>query len=207
MFPQNELSSFLPLQWPRGYTCRRQTFINCCPGKRKPTPGNPRREILMHEAKTSVARPALSLFLWVAISFSAASSAIFVKPDDWYLQLSKPSWNPPSWLFGPVWSLLYLMMGIAAWMIWSQGGRRENRLPLSLFFLQLLLNAIWSPLFFGLHRPGLALVDIALLWLVLSSTVFVFFARRKNAGRLLVPYLAWVSFAAFLNFTIWRLNA
>lgn len=163
-------------------------------------------DIMSHET-TSPWKSTLTLLCWILISFSAASSAIFVRPDEWYAQLSKPSWNPPSWLFGPVWSVLYVMMGIAVWMIWTQGGWKENRLPLTLFSLQLLLNAIWTPLFFGLHRPDLALIDIILLWLALSSTLVVFFARRKSAGRLLIPYIAWVSFAAFLNFTIWRLNA
>jgi tryptophan-rich sensory protein len=97
-------------------------------------------------------------------------------------------------------------MAIAAWLVWREGGWKVRRRPLGLFLAQWLLNALGTPLFFGLHRPGLALIEIILLWLALVATVRSFWAVRKSAGGLLVPYLAWVSFAAFLNFTIWRLN-
>ena len=149
----------------------------------------------------------LSLMGWLALCFAAASSGVFVSTGDWYSSLNKPSWNPPSWLFGPVWSVLYCMMAVAAWLVWCQGGWQRQRIPLALFVLQLALNALWTPLFFGLHMPGLAFVEMCLLWLALVSTLLLFWRVRPLAGIMLIPYLGWVSFAAFLNFTIWRLNS
>lgn len=98
------------------------------------------------------------------------------------------------------------MMGVAAWLVWREGGWKTRLWPLRLFLVQLLLNAIWTPLFFGMHQIGLALVDITLLWLSLVATLIAFWKVGRPAGLLLVPYLAWVSFAAFLNFTLWRMN-
>jgi len=126
---------------------------------------------------------------------------------DWYPTLAKPPWNPPAWVFGPVWTVLYGMMAVAVWLIWRQRRQRPVAAPIALFAVQLALNAAWSPLFFGLHRPDLALADIVLLWGALAATVWLFFRRRALAGVLLTPYLLWVSFAAALNFAIWRLNA
>lgn len=151
--------------------------------------------------------PALALIGWFALCFSATGTAVFVSTGDWYATLQKPSWNPPAWLFGPVWTILYAMMAVAAWLVWRRGGWPVQRLALGLFVAQLVLNALWTPLFFGLHRPGLALVDLGLLWAVLAATVAVFWRVRRTAGALLLPYLAWSSFAAVLNLTIWRLNA
>jgi tryptophan-rich sensory protein len=143
---------------------------------------------------------------WLALCFTAAGSALFVSTDGWYATLIKPSWNPPSWIFGPVWSLLYLMMAVAAWLVWREGGWKLQRQALGLFLVQWLLNALWTPLFFGLHQPGLAFAEIVALWLLLVITVALFWRVRKLAGALLVPYLIWVTIAAVLNFTIWRLN-
>lgn len=122
---------------------------------------------------------------------------------EWYPTLNKPSWNPPSWVFGPVWTTLYIMMAVAAWLVWKRGNSGPAMI---LFFAQLALNLAWSFLFFGARSPWLGLVDIAMLWLALLATVIVFFKRDRLAGALMLPYLAWVSFASFLNFTIWRLN-
>lgn len=130
--------------------------------------------------------------------FATASSV-----SEWYPTLNKPSWNPPNWIFGPVWTTLYIMMAVAAWLVWRCG----NSTPaMILFFAQLALNCAWSFLFFGARSPWLGLVGIGMLWLALLATVTVFFQRDKLAGVLMLPYFAWVSFAAFLNFTIWRLN-
>ena len=126
---------------------------------------------------------------------------------DWYPTLAKPSWTPPSWVFGPVWTVLYGMMALAAWLVWLRRGRRPWGAAVVVFVVQLVLNAAWSPLFFGLHRPGIAFVDIAALWAALAVTVWLFFRVRWAAGVLLAPYLLWVSFAGALNFAIWRLNA
>ena len=122
---------------------------------------------------------------------------------NWYSGLVKPSWTPPSWVFGPVWSVLYLCMAVAAWLVWRKG---NALVPLTFFAVQLAFNAAWSWLFFGLHSPGAALIDIVLLWIAIAATTIAFWRRSVVAGLLFLPYLAWVSFAATLNFAIWRLN-
>lgn len=128
-------------------------------------------------------------------------------PGDWYASLRKPSWNPPGWVFGPVWTALYLMMAVGGWRVWTQGGWAQQRGPLVLFLIQLGLNAVWTPLFFGWRQPGWAFAEILVLWLAIVLTVVAFFKTDKTAGWLLVPYLAWVSFASVLNGVLWRLNA
>ncbi len=155
----------------------------------------------------TVRRPVLSLFGWILLCLAASLGAVFVSVDGWYAGLVKPPWNPPAWLFGPVWTLLYVTMAVAAWLVWREGGWSAQRRPLALFLAQWLLNALWTPLFFGLHRPDIGLAEIVVLWAVLAATLAAFWRVRRIAGLLLVPYLAWVSFAAFLNFTIWRLNS
>ena len=126
----------------------------------------------------------------------------------WYPTLIKPSFNPPNWIFAPVWSLLYAMMGIAAGLVWNRIDfmRELVKKALIFFAIQLALNALWSYLFFGLHNPLLALVEIVLLWLMIFETYLQFKKIHKVASLLLLPYLAWVSFAAFLNASIWWLN-
>ena len=124
-------------------------------------------------------------------------------PGAWYATLAKPEWNPPSWIFGPVWTALYLMMAIAAWLVWKRDGWRR---PMWFYSGQLLLNAAWTPVFFAAHQIGLALIVITALWLAILCTLLAFLRISKPAGWLLVPYLAWVSFAAFLNYTLWRMN-
>jgi benzodiazapine receptor len=160
-----------------------------------------------HRPAPSASRQTLALVGWLALCFMAAGTAVFVSIDGWYAALHKPSWNPPAWLFGPAWTLFYILMAVAAWLVWREGGWKTQGQALSLFLLQWLLNALWTPLFFGLHRPGLAFAEIIIFWLVLAATLASFWRVRKVAGVLLMPYLAWVSFAAALNFTIWRLNA
>lgn len=125
----------------------------------------------------------------------------------WYAGLVKPALNPPSWIFGPVWTTLYALMGIAAWLVWKAGWeRKEVRMALGVFGIQLFLNIIWSIIFFGLHSPAWALVDIALLWLAIVWTMIIFYKISKPASYLLAPYLLWVSFALHLNYSIWVLN-
>lgn len=157
-------------------------------------------------ARKSLARAALALIGWLLLSFCAATLGAFFMPGEWYAGLKKPSWNPPNWLFGPVWSALYTIMAVAAWLVWRRGGFPSQRAALSLFLLQLLFNALWSPLCFGARNLGFGLVDIVLLWLALTATVVAFYRAYRLAGALLVPYLAWVTFASALNFTLWRLN-
>ena len=127
-------------------------------------------------------------------------------PGEWYATLRKPSWNPPPWIFGPVWTALYLMMATAAWLVWRRGGWAGQRRALTLYLVQLALNAAWTPLFFGLKMPGLAFAEILLLLAAIVATALAFRRVSKGAAALLVPYMAWVSFAAFLNYTLWSLN-
>ena len=124
----------------------------------------------------------------------------------WYAGLNKPFFNPPNFLFGPVWTLLYLMMAVAAWLVWRKGGWRAQRGPLTLYLVQLALNALWTPVFFGLRQLGLALVVIVLLGAAIVLTGRAFRPVSRLASGLLVPYLVWVVFAAALNIAIWRLN-
>lgn len=125
----------------------------------------------------------------------------------WYAGLIQPTFAPPNWVFGPVWTLLYLFMGIAAWLIWKRGlGDSGIKRALIIFDVQLVLNALWAVIFFGLHSPGSAFIEIILLWLAILATIFLFYKISKLAMWLLVPYILWVSFAAYLNYQIWMLN-
>jgi benzodiazapine receptor len=155
--------------------------------------------------KTSV-QSTLGAVGWLVLCFAAAGIGSRFMPGQWYEGLTKPVWNPPSWLFGPVWTVLYVTMAIAAWLVWKRYGFSGAAFPLALFIVQLVLNAVWSWLFFGLHRPDLAFFEIILLWIAILATMVLFRRLVPQAGILLVPYLAWVSFAAVLNFTLWQLN-
>lgn len=127
--------------------------------------------------------------------------------DSWYQYLIKPALNPPSWVFGPVWTILYLLMGVASYLIWRQGWpRREVKVALLIYLIQLSLNFFWSIIFFGGQNPGGALSEIILLWLAILVTIIYFAKISKPAAWLLIPYLAWVSFAMYLNAAIWWLN-
>lgn len=125
----------------------------------------------------------------------------------WYATLVKPNLNPPSYIFGPVWTTLYALIGIAAFMVWKKGlDRKDVRKAITVFGLQLILNAVWSIIFFGLHSPLWALVDITLMWLAIVWTMILFYKISKPAMWLLMPYILWVSFASYLNYSIWILN-
>jgi len=126
---------------------------------------------------------------------------------NWYAGLVKPALNPPSWIFGPVWITLYFLIGVAAFLVWKAGWeRKEVRKALGAFGIQLFLNAIWPIVFFGLRNPFLAFVEIIVLWLAILWTIFVFYKISRPAVYLLLPYILWVSFAAYLNYSIWMLN-
>ena len=128
--------------------------------------------------------------------------------DNWYRTIEKPGWNPPDGVFAPVWTTLYIMMGIAFYLIWkSSGPHNQKRRAMVLWGIQLLLNAFWSFLFFNLHTIGLALAEIIVLWLAILFTIFAFARVDKRAAWLMVPYISWVSFATILTYTIWKLNA
>lgn len=126
----------------------------------------------------------------------------------WYAALQKPELRPPNWVFAPVWTMLYALMGIAAFLIWRKGFNKKSvKVALGVFGVQLVLNVLWSVLFFGLHNPFAAFVEILLLWLAIFWTIILFYKLSRAAAYLLIPYFVWVSFAAYLNFAIWRLNS
>lgn len=171
----------------------------------------------------STARAAISLAAFLGVTALAPiiggmATARSVN-SEWFRTLNKPAWNPPDWIFGPVWTVLYILMGVAAWMVWrtlaakaaAPDGRPPvfapmMRVPLILYATQLALNALWSVLFFGLREPGWAFAEITLLWAAILATTIAFARVSVGAAWLMSPYLAWVSFAAALNFAIWRMN-
>ncbi|MDA1314761.1 MAG: tryptophan-rich sensory protein [Acidobacteria bacterium] len=141
----------------------------------------------------------------LAVGF-VGSLATRTSVDTWYAGLSKPAWTPPNWVFGPVWTLLYILMAVAAWLVVRQSVLRESRLAIFAFGVQLVLNLAWSFLFFWLRVPGIAFFEIWVLWTAILVTVVLFFRVSATAGWLMAPYLVWVSYAAALNFAIWRMN-
>ncbi|MBY0611296.1 MAG: tryptophan-rich sensory protein [Beijerinckiaceae bacterium] len=144
---------------------------------------------------------------FIAANFIVALSGAIFRPGAWYEGLAKPSWKPPNWLFGPAWTVLYITIAIAGWMVWRKAGFTGAGPALAIYGVQLLLNAAWSGLFFGLRRMDLAFYEVLLLWLSIAATIVAFRAIDSDAALLLVPYLGWVTFASILNFTIWRMNA
>jgi len=162
----------------------------------------------MNMASQSRQQQTLGLIGWLVTSFaaSAVGALASIQAKSFYGQLAQPTWAPPPSLFGPVWSLLYAMMAIAAWLVWRCGGFRANRIALSLFLVQLVLNALWSWLFFAWHLGASAFADIVILWVVIVATLVSFWRVRPLAGALLIPYLLWVSFASALNYSVWQLN-
>jgi translocator protein len=150
----------------------------------------------------------LGLAGWLALSFTAAALGAVASREApaFYAQLTLPDWAPPAWLFGPVWTFLYLLMGVAAWLVWRTRGWAGARLALVLFLVQLGVNALWSWLFFAWRLGAAALVDSALLWLLVAATMLAFWRIRPLATVLLFPYLGWVGFATALTYAIWRFN-
>jgi tryptophan-rich sensory protein len=150
----------------------------------------------------------LGLIVWFIASFAASAIGAIASFEarSFYSGLVQPDWAPPGWLFGPVWTLLFALMAIAAWLVWRKGGFRAHRVALSLFLVQLLFNALWSWLFFAWQLGGIAFIDILLLWGLILATLVAFWRVHSLAGMLLIPYLLWVSFAAFLNHALWQLN-
>jgi translocator protein len=157
---------------------------------------------------SSVVKQGLGLAAWLLASFVAAAigGLASLNAAGFYGQLVQPSWAPPAWLFGPVWSVLFVLMGMAAWLVWREHGFRGAGAALKLYVAQLLANALWTWLFFAWRQGGIALAEIALLWLLIAATMWMFWRLHRLAAFLLAPYLVWVSFAAALNFTLWRLN-
>lgn len=150
--------------------------------------------------------PAAIVFL-VACLGVGLLGALFIRPRllNWYAALRRPSWAPPQWLFAPAWALLYLLMAAAAWTVWSTGHADRSQV-MTLFGAQLLLNLLWPAVFFGLRRMDWALAEMGVLWIAVATTMLRFWHLAPAAGAMMVPYLAWVSFAFFLNRAYWRLN-
>lgn len=150
----------------------------------------------------------LSAFLVLCFAAAALGSQFTSQSiNSWYNALEKPAWTPPNWIFAPVWTLLYLAMALAAWLVWRERGFRGAAGALGLFVLQLALNVAWSGLFFGLRNPLAGFVDIVLLWLAILGTLIAFWRINTAAGLLFVPYWLWVTYAGALNFVLWRMNA
>ncbi len=145
---------------------------------------------------------------WLILTFAAAAlgGVASAQAGSFYLNLVRPEWAPPGWLFGPVWTALYLMMAIAAWLVWRDHGFRRAGGALTLFVAQLAVNALWTWLFFVWHQGALAFAEILLLWVLLAATIVAFWRLHVLAATLLLPYLAWVSFATALTYAIWQLN-
>lgn len=158
---------------------------------------------------TTTTRDLLALAGFLALSLGVAAIGSWftsMGQPDWYMALEKPAWNPPSWVFGPAWTTLYILMAVAAWLVWRKAGFSGARAALGLYLVQLALNMAWSGIFFGLRSPGWALVELVALWIAILFTTALFFRHSTLAGALMVPYLAWVAFAGALNAAIIRLN-
>ncbi len=179
------------------------------PKRPPPEPIRALSDELLGDQRGSPLGEAVGLAISLALSFAAAGIGALLTNQSlgtWYPGLTKPSWNPPDWVFGPVWTLLYIMMAVAAWLVWRSRDSRPVALPLGLYAVQLTLNVLWSGIFFGLQMPGAAFIEVVVLWLTILATILAFWRVERVAAGLLVPYLAWVSFASALNFAIWYLN-
>ena len=151
----------------------------------------------------------VSLVPFVVVCFAAAGiGSLFTATSvkTWYAQLRRPEWTPPNWIFGPVWTTLYLLMAISAWLVWRSTTWPSARFALILFAIQLVLNSLWSVVFFGLHKVGPAFGEMLLLWMMTVATTVAFLPISLLAAWLLIPYLGWLFFASYLNFRIWQMN-
>jgi benzodiazapine receptor len=167
---------------------------------------NPEPRAYSAQAYSPMKIPGLAAWLLLAFAAAAIGGIASIDAASFYRLLARPAWSPPAGLFGPVWTLLYLMMGIAAWLVWRDRGFRGARTALVLFLIQLAANALWSWLFFAWRQGAWAFIEILALWALVLATLVAFWRVRPLAGALLAPYLAWVSFAAALCYSIWRLN-
>lgn len=162
-----------------------------------------------HESKPSRGRQIAWLIGWIAVCFAAAGiggTATSTSVASWYPELTRPTWTPPDAVFGPVWTVLYFLMAVSAWLVWRTAGWFQARHALGCFTLQLGLNVAWSVIFFGLRQPGWAFAEILVLWLAIVATIVLFWRHSRTAAVLMTPYLAWSSFAAMLNYAIWQMN-
>ncbi|SRR6056297_1118818 len=145
----------------------------------------------------------LSLAAFFAVTFVAAMSGGYFRPGAFYESLSKPSWNPPDWVFAPAWMVLYVFIAIAGWLVWTKAG---YGLAFAIWCVQIVLNTLWSYLAFGINRLDIAFYEVVLLWLSIAAFIIVAWPIDPTAAYLFIPYLMWVTFAAVLNFTVWQMN-
>ncbi|HLL83747.1 MAG TPA: TspO/MBR family protein [Longimicrobium sp.] len=150
----------------------------------------------------------VALPVWLAVSFVAAAAGGIASASApvFYAQLAKPAWAPPAWLFGPAWTVLFVLMGVAAWLVWRERGHPRARTGLTLFVVQLVFNALWSWLFFAWRRGDLALAEVVVLELLIVATMVAFWRVRPLAGALMIPYALWVAYATALTAAVWRMN-
>ncbi len=156
----------------------------------------------------STARQVFGLLGWLLLSFLAAAAGVLASVDvpEFYASLNQPSWAPPAWLFGPAWTVLYILIAIAGWLVWRPRGFAGAPFALSLFIVQMVFNALWTWLFFVWHLGAWSFAEILFLWVLIASTIAVFWTHSRSAALLLVPYLMWVTFASALNYAMWTLN-
>lgn len=148
----------------------------------------------------------MSLIVFVALCFLTALSGMLFPPGDWFDGLKKPSFQPPKWAFPVAWTALYIMIAISGWLVWEAASPEQRPVPMAFFGIQLILNFLWSALFFGAKRMRLALVELVLLWLSIIAMIITFYPISPLAAWMLAPYLIWVSFAGVLNHSVWKLN-
>jgi tryptophan-rich sensory protein len=149
----------------------------------------------------------IGLGVFALLALAAASSGAVFTPDAWYRGINKPSWTPKDWVFPTVWTPLYVLIAVAGWLVWREAGVAGAALPLAVYVVQLVLNAGWSAIFFGMKKPGLAFAEVLTLWVSIALTMILFWPISTTAALLLAPYLVWVTIASALNFQVWRMNA
>lgn len=164
------------------------------------------RHDLIEPGRQTRGRAVGGLLVWLLLTFAVAAFGAQFQPGSWYRALAKPAWTPPGWIFAPVWTFLYASMAVAAWLVWRGRWRRSAQLALLFYVGQLLLNGLWSWLFFGRQSIGLALADIFALLLFVGIAAFLFWRQSRPAGILFIPYVVWVGFAMVLNLRIWLMN-
>ena len=178
------------------------------PASGAPVNAGVRRHTIIRMPKLSASRQILGLLGWLFLSFAAAAIGGVASSEagTFYGQLVRPSWAPPGWLFAPVWTVLYVLMGTAAWLVWRLHGFKKGKTALALFIIQLSANALWTWVFFVWRQGALAFAEIVLLWCLIAATIASFRRLSIASAALLLPYFAWVTFASALTFATWRLN-
>lgn len=163
---------------------------------------------MRHSPTPSITRQLAALVTWLAVTFATAAigAVASASAGDFYAELTRPAWAPPAWLFGPVWTVLYALMGLSAWLVWRTCDLRQALSAYVVFLTQLSANALWSWVFFSWHQGAMAFVEILILWGLIMATIVAFWRLHVTAALLMLPYLAWVTFAAVLNFSLWQLN-